>query len=60
MKSGKARPAAVIDVKNLAELKRLEWKSRNTLYIGAAVPLSRVAAWPNLSLVSVYFMKPAL
>lgn len=48
MKSGKVRPAAVVDVKNLAELKRLEWKNKDTLFIGAAVPLSRVAAWPEL------------
>jgi carbon-monoxide dehydrogenase medium subunit len=48
MKSGKVRPAAVIDVKNLAELKRLEWKDRETLFIGASVPLSKVAAWPEL------------
>jgi CO/xanthine dehydrogenase FAD-binding subunit len=48
MKSGKVRPAAVVDVKNLEELKHLEWKTRDILFIGAAVPLSRVAAWPEL------------
>ncbi len=48
MKSGRAGPAAVIDVKNLTELKRMEWKDNDTLFIGAAVPLSRVAAWPEL------------
>jgi CO/xanthine dehydrogenase FAD-binding subunit len=48
MKSGKARPAAVVDVKKLAELNLLEWKSRDVLFIGAAVPLSKVAAWPEL------------
>ncbi len=48
MKAGRVRPAALVDIKNLAELKRLEWKDRDTLFIGAAVPLSRVSAWPEL------------
>jgi len=38
MKAGKTRPSAIIDVKNLAELKRLEWITPDTLFIGAAVP----------------------
>ena len=48
MKAGKVSPAALIDVKKIAELNRLEWNSQDNLFIGAAVPLSRVAAWPEL------------
>ncbi len=45
MKGGHARPAVIVDVKNIPELKRLKWSEGENLHIGAAVPLSRVIAF---------------
>ena len=46
MKDGDARPAVIVDVKNVPELNRLEWNEDETLHIGAAVPLSKIVAFP--------------
>jgi CO/xanthine dehydrogenase FAD-binding subunit len=46
MKDGRANPKVVLDVKNIPELNRLEWDEDKALYIGAAVPLSRIVAFP--------------
>lgn len=46
MKDGRARPAVIIDVKNIPELNRLERDEDGTLHIGAAVPLSKIVAFP--------------
>jgi CO/xanthine dehydrogenase FAD-binding subunit len=42
MKNKRDNPAVIIDIKQVPELNRLEMTSNQTLYIGAAVPLSRV------------------
>jgi CO/xanthine dehydrogenase FAD-binding subunit len=46
MKNGCARPAVIIDAKKIPDLNRLEWNSGQSLYIGAAVPLSKIIAFP--------------
>jgi carbon-monoxide dehydrogenase medium subunit len=46
MKDGRARPAVIIDAKKIPELNRLEWDDSKSLYIGAAVPLSKIIAFP--------------
>ncbi len=46
MKDGRVHPSHVVDVKKIPELNRLEWSEEEGLHIGAAVPLSRVAAYP--------------
>jgi CO/xanthine dehydrogenase FAD-binding subunit len=48
MKSGRSRPLVVMDVKKIPELNRLEWDEAEGIHIGAAVPLSRLAALPAL------------
>jgi CO/xanthine dehydrogenase FAD-binding subunit len=45
LKDGRARPEAIVDVKSIPELTRLEWKEGRGLYIGAAVPLNKIAAF---------------
>ena len=45
MKDGRLRPSVIVDVKRLPELNRLEWNN-HTLYIGAAIQLSRIVAFP--------------
>jgi len=44
MKDGRARPAVIVDMKNIPELNRLECDKDGTLHIGAAVPLSKITA----------------
>jgi carbon-monoxide dehydrogenase medium subunit len=46
MKDGRARPAVIVDAKKIPELNRLEWSEDGTLHIGAAVPLSKIVAFP--------------
>ena len=46
MKDGRARPTVILDAKKVPELNRLEWNEEGTLHIGAAVPLSKIAAFP--------------
>ncbi len=46
MKGGRVHPSRIVDVKKIPELNRLEWSEDEGLHIGAAVPLSRVAAYP--------------
>ncbi len=46
MKDGRVRPSQIVDVKQIPELNRLEWSEEDGLHIGAAVPLSMVAAYP--------------
>ena len=48
MKSGQTRPQVVVDVKKIPELNRLEWDDKEGLHIGAAVPLSKLAAFQPL------------
>jgi carbon-monoxide dehydrogenase medium subunit len=48
MKERRIRPAALIDVKKVPELNRLAWEEGDRLFIGAAVPLSRLIAYPPL------------
>ncbi|MGD0915539.1 MAG: xanthine dehydrogenase family protein subunit M [Thermodesulfobacteriota bacterium] len=46
MKNGNARPAVIVDAKKIPELNRLEWNNGESLYIGAAVALSKIVAFP--------------
>ncbi len=46
MKDGRARPAVIVDAKKIPELNRLEWNDGKSLYIGAAVPLSKIVTFP--------------
>lgn len=46
MKNSRVAPAVIIDVKKIPELNRLEWKPNQAMYIGAAVPLSRIITFP--------------
>jgi CO/xanthine dehydrogenase FAD-binding subunit len=48
LKSGRVSPAAIIDVKKIPELQRLELTKDRKLYIGSAVPMSRILAFPPL------------
>jgi len=48
MKTGLVFPSAVIDVKEVPELNRLEWTRTGGLHIGAAVPLARLVTFPAL------------
>ena len=48
MKQGKVRPSLVVDVKKVPELNRLEWSEPAGLHVGAAVPLSRLLAFPPI------------
>jgi len=45
MKNGRVAPSVLIDAKKIPELNRLEWKDGEHLFIGAAVPLSKVIAY---------------
>ncbi len=49
MKDGRAHPAVIVDAKNIPELSRLEWSEDETLHIGAAVPLSKIVAFPPVT-----------
>jgi CO/xanthine dehydrogenase FAD-binding subunit len=46
MKNGHAHPAVIVDAKKIPELNRLEWDDGKSLYIGAAVPLSKIITFP--------------
>jgi len=48
MKQGLVSPSLVMDVKQVPELNRLEWSEKEGLRIGAAVPISRILAFPGL------------
>jgi carbon-monoxide dehydrogenase medium subunit len=48
MKNGNAHPVVIIDVKKIPKLNRLEWDEGKSLYIGAAVPLSKIVAFPPI------------
>jgi CO/xanthine dehydrogenase FAD-binding subunit len=48
MKDGRRSPSVIVDAKRLPELNRLSCTDR-TLHIGAAVPLSAVAAFPPMT-----------
>jgi CO/xanthine dehydrogenase FAD-binding subunit len=48
MKQGIFRPVSVVDVKQIPELNRLDWDLPGGLRLGAAVPLSRLLAFPAL------------
>jgi len=41
-------PTAVLDIKNIPELNRLEWDKHSGLHIGAAVPLNQLLGYPPL------------
>jgi CO/xanthine dehydrogenase FAD-binding subunit len=49
MKNGNARPAVIVDAKKIPELNRLEWNDDKSLYIGAAVPLSKIITFPPVA-----------
>ena len=49
MKDGRSHASHVVDVKNIPELNRLEWSEEEGLHIGAAVPISMVAAYPPVA-----------
>jgi CO/xanthine dehydrogenase FAD-binding subunit len=46
MRAGRVQPACIIDIKKIPELNRLELTAEKTLHIGAAVPLSKIVAFP--------------
>jgi carbon-monoxide dehydrogenase medium subunit len=48
MKQGIIRPSLVVDVKQVPELNRLEWKAAEGLCLGAAVSLSQLLAFTEL------------
>jgi CO/xanthine dehydrogenase FAD-binding subunit len=48
MKDRRARPTVVVDVKRIPELNRVAWNEKEGLFIGAAVPLSRVVTFPPI------------
>ncbi|MFC1893156.1 FAD binding domain-containing protein [Chloroflexota bacterium] len=48
MKDGQKCRPLILDVKNIAELNRLEWSESKGLHIGAAVPLSKLTTFPPL------------
>lgn len=48
MKEGRVRPQVLIDVKGVEELNRLSFLEDGALFIGAAVPLSRIISYPPL------------
>ena len=45
MKQNLHAPSVVLDVKQIPELNRLEWKEEEGLHIGAAVPISKLLAY---------------
>lgn len=49
IKQRQMTPSLVLDVKNIAELNRLEWNKDEGLHIGAAVPLSKLLAYAAVS-----------
>lgn len=48
MKSSQIQPQFVVDVKKIPEFNRLEWNQDEGLHVGAAVPLSKLAAYQPL------------
>lgn len=46
MKAGRMLPSALVDAKHVPELNKLEMGKDGSLLIGAAVPLSRIVAFP--------------
>ena len=49
MKSGRVSPSSIIDIKKIPELNRLDYTSGTGLFVGAAVPVSRMNAFPALA-----------
>lgn len=54
MKCGRVCPSSIIDVKRVPELNRLDFDSRIGLFVGAAVPVTRMNAFPPVA--STYAM----
>jgi CO/xanthine dehydrogenase FAD-binding subunit len=48
MKYGRVHPAVIVDVKKIPDLNRLEWTDDRGLFIGAAVPVSRIISFPPI------------
>jgi CO/xanthine dehydrogenase FAD-binding subunit len=46
MKDRRTRPAVLVDVKKVPELNRLAWEEDRSLFIGAAVALNSIVAYP--------------
>jgi aerobic carbon-monoxide dehydrogenase medium subunit len=46
MKYGRAFPKVVIDVKKIPDLNRMEWNDETGLFIGAALPVRTITAFP--------------
>ena len=49
MRAERVQPTTIIDIKKIPELNRLEWSADKTLHIGAAVPISKVVAFPHFT-----------
>ena len=49
MKSGRVSPSSIIDTKKIPELNRLDDDPGTGLFVGAAVPVSRMNAFPALA-----------
>lgn len=49
LKDGRARPGVVVDTKHIPELNLLELANEGTLRVGAAVPLSKIVAFPAVA-----------
>jgi CO/xanthine dehydrogenase FAD-binding subunit len=49
MKAGRVSPSSVIDTKKIPELNRLDYTSDSGLFVGAAVPVSTMNAFPVLA-----------
>ncbi len=49
MKRGRAHPDVLVDVKKIPDLARLEWDEEGGLFLGAAVPLARIAVFAPLA-----------
>jgi aerobic carbon-monoxide dehydrogenase medium subunit len=49
MKYGRLCPEVILDVKKIEELNRLEWSEDKGLFVGAAVPVSTITAFPPMA-----------
>jgi CO/xanthine dehydrogenase FAD-binding subunit len=48
LKAGNVHPTAIVDIKNIPELNRLELKDKKYLHIGAAVLLNKIVTFPPI------------